>query len=161
MIFNTQPLEKGRFFFFFAEYMFVCFSARSFFPLNRTALCNDVTSCINCCWINSISPFKSFKLQSDCLTMMFRMVAKPSYVAVTRLTDVIHAVPPQDWFMSVELHVAYFPAPITLENRCFLRISFQWLAFMQGAGHTRHIIPPLILYSTQSHCELCHKIHQC
>lgn len=38
------------------------------------------------------------------------------------LSDVLHGMQPQDWFMSVDLHDAYFH--VTIEHRCFLRFVF-------------------------------------
>lgn len=42
-----------------------------------------------------------------------------------RLSDVIHAVQPQDLFTSVDLCDAYIQVTITPEHRCFLRLVFQ------------------------------------
>lgn len=37
------------------------------------------------------------------------------------LSDVLHGMQPQDWFMSVDLHDAYFHVTITTEHTCCLR----------------------------------------
>lgn len=53
----------------------------------------------------------------------------PKNLPIPYVKDVIHAVQPQDWFMSVDLSNAYFHVSIAPEHRCFLRFPFQEHAF--------------------------------